>query len=284
MKDSKNRIPGGEDTPESLPTEYTDGFPVRLAGDHSVVLGSMQRQGKREYQEDSCGFSELTDDGFAFRNGLLAVLSDGMGGLSNGKEVSRFTVDALTGAFNEAPASFADSGSLRRAAETVNTAVCRRYSPDGRITAGATLVAALLRGDAMHWLTVGDSRIYLKRGGRLYQVNEDHDYLNRLLEGVMEGGVTEAEAFGNPQKDALVGCIGNPALIADRSRRALTLAPGDIVLLCSDGVYNALPPEELCGLLAPDAQRAADRMAQAVEAYGYAHQDNYTAVIISFLQ
>ena len=282
MNESTNRIPSFETVLEKLRSEHPDGFPVSLPEWHSVVLGSMQEQGKREYQEDSCGCSELSDGGFALRNGILAVLSDGMGGLSNGKEVSLFTVGSLIGAFNGSPDSFADGMSLRKAAETINETVCRQFSPDGKITAGATLVAALLRGETMHWLSIGDSRIYLKRGGKLYQINEDHDYLNRLLDSVIDGGVTEEEAFGNAQKDALVGCIGNPEFIADQSVTALPLSPGDVILLCSDGVYNALSAEEINGLLTPDAQRAADRIEQAVQAYQYSYQDNYTAIVLAY--
>ena len=282
MKENENRISAYEEVLEQMRATHADGFPARLPGGHSVVLGSTLKQGKREYQEDSCGFSELSDGSFALNNGILAVLSDGMGGLANGKEVSSFTVGAMIGAFNEAPRSFVDGQSLRQAAETINEAVCRKFSPDGKITAGATLVAALLRGSTMHWMSIGDSRIYLKRGGRLYQINEDHDFLNRLLDGVINGAVTEEDAFGNAQKDALVGCIGNPVFISDQSSRALTLFSGDIILLCSDGIYNALSTEEINDLLTPETQRAADRMARAVEAYQYAYQDNYTAIIISF--
>ena len=154
---------------------------IRL-GDGSVLrMGNAQHQGRRPYQEDSCGYSNLSDAALIAQKGVLAVLADGMGGLANGKEVSTATVRGMIDFFNSYSAVCRGGSDLLRRAAQVNEEICRTYCPTGKVEAGSTLVCAQIMHGRLHWLCIGDSRMYLRRGGMLYQINEDHDYLNQLM-------------------------------------------------------------------------------------------------------
>ncbi|MCR4615841.1 MAG: serine/threonine-protein phosphatase [Clostridiales bacterium] len=253
-------------------------------GDGSVLrLGNAQHQGRRPYQEDSCGYSNLSDTVLTSQKGVLAVLADGMGGLSKGKEVSTAVVRGMIDYFNQHNTVCSGGSDLLNRAETVNDEICRKYCPSGRVESGSTLVCAQIFNHRLHWLCVGDSRLYLCRGEMMYQINEDHDYLNQLLqEAILEDG-SVSEAFSDPQKDVLVRCMGNRDLsFADASSDGLKLQNGDKLLLCSDGVYNALPLQTINTLMKLPPQSAAQCIADAVVAQKIRSQDNLTIVIIQY--
>lgn len=246
-------------------------------------LGNAQHQGRRPYQEDSCGYSDLSNEQVLNSKGVLAVLADGMGGLSNGKEVSTTVVSQMLDFFNLPNTSCYNGNHLLSQAERINDGICRRFCPDGSIKAGSTLVCAMINNGLLHWLCIGDSRLYLKRNGMLYQVNEDHDYLNRLLGEVIDGDISVEEAFNDPQKDVLVSCFGNAELPeSDCSLSGLALESGDVIVLCSDGVYNAIPSELLNQLLETDPQNAAQSIESAVLSQGFETQDNLTVIVVSY--
>lgn len=260
---------------KSLKVDLPDGSFLRF--------GNMQHQGRREYQEDSYGYSNLINSELIDKKGVLAVLADGMGGLANGKDVSSYTVSAMIEYFNS-PETLCRNGShLRQWAEAINKTICGRYSADGKIHAGSTIVCAMIKDGTLHWLSVGDSRIYLKRKDKLYQINEDNDYLNRLLGEAIFDETSVSSAFRDPQKDVLVSCIGNPNLSEfDFSIDGMELQSGDKILICSDGVYNALPKLMLSELLENDPHTSAQRICDSVLNQNIRTQDNFTAIVISY--
>ncbi|MBQ3149833.1 MAG: serine/threonine-protein phosphatase [Clostridia bacterium] len=254
-----------------------------LADGSVLMLGNAQHQGKRPYQEDSCGYSDLGNSELMNSKGILAVLADGMGGLANGKEVSSTLVSRLLELFNRPDTVCTGGADLYEWARRINDEICSRFCPDGSIKAGSTLVCALITGGILHWICVGDSRLYLKRNSRIYQVNEDHDYLNDLLSRAICGEISVDEAFSDPQKDVLVSCFGNEQMPrVDYSVSGFSLQSGDRLLLCSDGVYNAIPTELINQLLDKDPQTAAESIETAVLNQGFANQDNLTAIVISY--
>ncbi len=254
---------------------------VELDSGVNIHVGNAQHRGARPYQEDSCGFSALTADAIN-EKGILAVLADGMGGLENGKAVSEKTVAEFVGWFNEN--SCCDGGvDLKLFAEQLNEAICREFCPDGRITSGTTLVCAMVKNGELHWLCIGDSRLYLKRGARMYQINEDHDYLNMLLSDVLSGAMTMEEALSEPQKDSLVGCIGKCDLTSfEYSRKGLKLEDGDKIVLCSDGVYNGISYEAFNNFLESEPQTAAEKIAREVIKSKNPCQDNLTVMVMGY--
>jgi protein phosphatase len=137
--------------------------------------------------------------------------------------------------------------------------------------------------DKLFWACVGDSRIYLFRNGYLYQLNEDHDYKNKLLKEYIDGFGTLDAAFSDPQRDSLTSYIGNPDMpFIDTNKLSFSLQKGDKVMLCSDGIYNSVSNFELIKRLKDDPQLASERIAQDVLDKKISTQDNLTVMIINF--
>ena len=248
----------------------------------TVTLGNAQHEGKRPYQEDSFGFSDISQEK-TIKKGVLAVLADGMGGLTNGKQVSTGVVGALLDWFNNDNTLCENSIDIKRTVEAINGDIARSCSADGRVLAGSTLASVLIKGDEMSWLCVGDSRVYLKRDGKLHIVNEDHDFLNDLLEMYINGECALSDAFGEVQKDSLVNCIGKPQITNfDYNKKAFKLCDGDIIVLCSDGIYNAFTSEEFNELIGSDAMQSAAHIRDTVLSKNFSNQDNLTVLVLSY--
>ncbi|MCH5212199.1 MAG: serine/threonine-protein phosphatase [Oscillospiraceae bacterium] len=254
---------------------------IPIDHDLTVKLGNAQHQGKRDYQEDSFGFSD-TDDEFVMQKGMLAVLADGMGGLSNGKAVSGRVVSDMLEWFNQRSEECRDGNDIKDRVLIINKNICSIFCDDGTVKSGSTIVTAFIKHRKLHWLCIGDSRIYLKRGGRIYQINEDHDFLNQLLGEAIRDGESVASAFEDPQKDRLVSCIGKSDLNCfDYSKKGFSIQANDKIMLCSDGVYNALTAEELNVLLESEPMRAAENIKNEVVGKSFPGQDNLTVIVIA---
>ncbi|MBP9988092.1 MAG: protein serine/threonine phosphatase 2C family protein [Ruminococcus sp.] len=255
---------------------------ITLNNGHSLKIGVAQNQGKRPYQEDSYGFSNLSNPQLIQSKGVLSVLADGMGGLSNGKQVSTMAVSGLIDYFNMPDSICSNGEQLFGQIKNVNSEVCNRFCPDGKIRAGSTLVSALIYNETLHWSCVGDSRLYLNRDGKLYQINEDHDYLNQLIEEAVMEDTDISAAFNDKQKDVLVSCIGSEKIKGDNSLNGIPLISGDRIMLCSDGIYNALPLSAINSLLNQPPQAAAENIESSVVAQGFKTQDNLTVIVLLF--
>lgn len=247
-----------------------------------IAIEKLHEQGRRKNQQDSFFVSpeeetparELIEQG----PGLLAVVGDGMGGLSNGDQVSQTAVTAIANSF----------ASLRGSPEEVlltlltraNAAVNDMLGPDGLYSGGSTLVMALLREGRFHYLSVGDSRVCLCRDGALFQLNREHVFRDELYLRAVNGETSVREALSHPQSAGLTSFLGMGQLkYADLPAQSIPIRPGDVFILMSDGVYNAVPEEELAGLLSR-GPGAAEALRAAIEDRDYSNQDNYTAVIL----
>ena len=269
--------PGAEEAPHAIE--------VKLAG-HSLRLGNAQGIGARPYQEDAFGFSNWEDAGFLQRSGLLAVVADGMGGLEQGNAASNAAVRAFIGAYEGKTPNESTPEGLLRALHEANRAVlgvARKAGAEGNV--GTTLVAVVVHEGALHWVSVGDSRIYLARGGQLAQLTEDHVYASHLAREVARGAISKDEAESHPEREALTSFVGLRDLEEiERSTKAFPLQPGDFVLLCSDGVYKNMTDAEVAGPLQGDPQTASENLVQAVLAKQDRHQDNLTVVVLAYRQ
>lgn len=211
--------------------------------------------------------------------GLLAVVADGMGGLSDGDKVSQAAVGAMLDGFCAAPGD--GQLALLELLQKANLAVNRLLGAENLSKSGSTLAAALIRGGRFHWLSVGDSRIVLLRGGALIQLNREHIYKNELLLSAVNGQESFASALSRPKAAGLTSYLGMGRLKhVDIPAAPVEVLPGDVFVLMSDGVYNALDERELISALSRPAHSAADEIKRAVTAKGYRTQDNFTAVII----
>ncbi len=209
------------------------------------------------------------EDAFIDRAPLFAV-ADGMGGAQAGEIASAIAVETLAAAGDEP---------LAAAAERANARIfALAQANDERAGMGTTLTAFRLRGAQAEFVHIGDSRAYLLRGGRLEQLTEDHSLVGQWLR---EGAITPEEAAVNRYRSVLSRALGTePEAAVDRF--VCDLAPGDVVLLCSDGLSGSVPHERLAEVLAgPDADEATHVLVRDAKNHG--GHDNITVVVVQVL-
>lgn len=247
---------------------------VREIGE--IGVEKLHQQGARKSQQDC--FS-VSPDELRSTHGLLAVVADGMGGLSDGDKVSQAAVTAMMNGF------YTTLGSPERVLPVLlgmaNRAVNALLGPDGVYKSGTTLIAGLIRDGAFHYLSVGDSYICLLRGGELIQLNRHHIFRDELIVRGINGEGNFQDALEHPKAAGLTSFLGMGELkYVDMPAQPVHILPGDKFILMSDGVYNALSIQELTEALSTDAG-AAEALHERISAKAYSNQDNYTAVILS---
>ena len=241
----------------------------------ALTVEKLHEQGARPGQQD-CFFVSPAEE----TAGLLAVVADGMGGLSDGDKVSQAAVSAMAQGFYHTQGT--PQQVLLRLAERANSAVNRLLGEDGAYRSGSTLTAGLIRGGAFHYLSIGDSRVCLYRRGVLYQLNREHVYRNELYIRYVNGEETLEGAAGHPKAAGLTSFLGMGQLkYIDLPAEPVAVLPGDRFVLMSDGVYNALTQQELTAALSQGPGQTAQALDNAIRAKGYQNQDNYTAVILN---
>jgi PPM family protein phosphatase len=214
-----------------------------------------------------------TFDGAA---GVLLAVSDGLGGANAGEVASSMSIrEVLHGLRSSGGDASPVEERLRtviaRASEEVRLAGER----PGRDGMGATLTAVLIENDRAYLAQIGDSRAYLLRQRKLRQLTHDQTYVQSLVDA---GAMTKEQAETSPRKNIVLQAMGQDDPVrADVGH--LALAPGDRLLLCSDGLTNELADDRIAQLLGgeADVERAAAALIAAARRSGA--RDNVTAVV-----
>lgn len=176
----------------------------------------------------------------------LAVVCDGMGGAKSGNVASRLATDVFIREVKRTWNASLDDDALRRmlvdAVELANRAVYEHAQLSEDFSGmGTTLVAAFVKTDLAIAVNVGDSRAYLLREQGVTRITEDHSVVQLM---VRRGEITEEEARTYPGKNLITRAVGTePRVSCDVF--TLRVAPGDAILLCSDGLSNLLTDQEL---------------------------------------
>ena len=200
-----------------------------------------------------------------------------MGGHQGGDIASRLIVSSLA----ELPAEEgfeARLASVRQCLHWLN----RRLGQELTVTAGrrdsimgSTVVALLLQGDRAACIWAGDSRCYLWREQRLYQLSRDHSLMQKLID---EQQMSVEQARSHPAANALTRAVGASERLSLEVLE-LQVYPGDVFLLCSDGLYQELTRNALCRALSLAApQVALQRLFE--DALDGEARDNLTAVVV----
>ena len=242
-----------------------------------ISYGQLQNIGKRANQQDSMAVLEI--DG-----GLLAVVADGMGGLRNGELVSQRIVQTLSMEAKRLRTNQLQ-GNMLPLVSRANDEVNRLLGPNGLYKSGSTMVAAVADLNQLSWVSVGDSRIYLYRAGKLLQLNREHNYEADLLIQAVNHQISFQEAWNHPKKASVSSFLGMGNLkYVDEMQSPVRTVKGDRFLLCSDGVYNALNDRQIERILAEnrDPDQAAQKLEEAVLRAGNIHQDNFSAAILCY--
>lgn len=246
-------------------------------------------------QIDACGQSDVgkvrdhNEDYLKIDRELgLHVVCDGMGGHAAGEVASETAANVIHAFLREHRHELDgfDGSELasQRVADLLNQAVIHASktvfevaaSDKGKHGMGTTCVVLLTRGDKGFMASVGDSRLYLCRDGRLYQLSTDHNFMN---EAVAQGLMTLEQAAQSPHANVLTRAVGTqPSVCADML--VFDILPGDTYLLCSDGLHEyTRDPEELCALLSLDSVKEIPPrlIEKALEGGGH---DNITALVV----
>lgn len=244
-----------------------------------VVFGQASDPGKiRTNNEDSMGSFIPSSRHQARSHGYLFAVADGVGGMDLGEVASATAVSVLTEEFEKAQSGAMLISLLPRLVQFANAAVHdRTLAPEFRGKKMATtLVACALRHDQAIVSHVGDSRCYLVRNGNAKQITQDHTWVNeqRKLGMISAGEVAESES-----RHVLIRSLG-PEMFVSPDTTALTLRPGDVLVLCSDGLHDEMPESTIAKIVAQNKNIediARELVARAVEIDG---NDNTTAQVI----
>jgi len=198
---------------------------------------------QRENNEDAFGYWEPEEDEEFARKGRLAIVADGMGGYEGGQEASHLAVDTLISIYRDRVAPNPQQA-LNEAILAAHERV-REYGfahPHLR-GMGTTCTAIVVAGETLHYVHVGDTRLYLVRHGELRQITRDHSYVGRLVES---GVISREEAERHPQRNILTAALGTSAdLIMDSPGLPEQLRPGDALIVCSDGLWGQVHDREI---------------------------------------
>lgn len=219
------------------------------------------------------------EDAFVCEPPLFAI-ADGMGGAQAGELASRLAAAAI----EEAGAGPGDEEGVAGAVRTANARIFELSLTDPAVAGMGTTATVALVDEHAETLTlahVGDSRAYRLRDGILEQLTTDHSLVAEL---VRTGRLTEAEAAVHPHRSVITRALGTEADV-EVDTRTLELAPGDLVLLCSDGLSAMVPDDAIARLLdesGRDPYVAADALVRAANAAG--GDDNVTVVVFELVE
>jgi serine/threonine protein phosphatase PrpC len=190
----------------------------------------------------------------------IMLVFDGMGGHSDGAKAAEIGLNVIKDLFTSSSLPIFDpQGFLYMAMSRAHDEVVRigvDLAVDFRPR--ATCAVCLIQESGSWWGHIGDSRIYQMREGQLITRSRDHSHVEILIQ---EGAITEAEALDHPMRNFVECCIGGDAPVPDMSiTRKQPLAPGDVLLACSDGLWSGMTDEEIADMATRPANSLADNL------------------------
>jgi PPM family protein phosphatase len=231
---------------------------------------------ERENNEDRYSYWEPSTDEQFRQKGRLALLADGMGGYEGGQEASRIAIEVVESTYANSPGEARSVllEGFQAAHYRIQEQAARNPALHGM---GTTCTAAALVKDHLYYAHVGDSRLYLVRDSSISRLTHDHSYVSRLVEN---GVISPEEAESHPQRHILTAALGaGAAVVPDSPEQPLALQAGDILLLCSDGLWSQLPEKELeDAVQAENLDRACHKMVDLAKKRG--GPDNITVQVL----
>jgi protein phosphatase len=236
------------------------------------------------YQESHIGGRKVNQDrmGYSFtRDAVLLVLADGMGGHIMGEMAAAIATQTIGNHFQQQahpmigrPERFLEESFLA-AHQEIHKFRANNNLPE---TPRTTIVACLIQSGQAYWAHCGDSRLYWMRNGQILLRTKDHSRIETLI---AQGKIDPSERHSHPDRNKLFNCLGAPnAPIVELSRRA-TLQPGDLMLLCSDGLWSVLPDHVLAQRLHElTIVRAVPELVRNAADIGGKQSDNVTALAL----
>ncbi|MDR1210231.1 MAG: serine/threonine-protein phosphatase [Clostridiales bacterium] len=230
--------------------------------------------GRRGEQQDSAFCQAEGDSAFA-------VVCDGMGGMELGRAAGAAAVERMRSLYASKRADETFAEFFTNAVDTLDERVRALGGAGGSgLSAGTTIVAAAAEKDKLFWLSVGDSRLYIIRGGSVARATRDHNYYY-ILDRMRREGVIDEKRYitESARGERLISYIGMGGVqMFDVNDSPFTLAPGDIILLCSDGLCRAFSDGEIARLVS--GREPEDALRALFDESGAAFGDNATCVVV----
>jgi len=245
-------------------------------------IGVSSVAGTRHYQQDRALYTIDKK-----RGRVIAVLCDGMGGMTNGELASEYCSTTFIKSIQEDDPEWSDIPIYLKCIvrKMDNRVSCFTDENNRKIDTGTTFIACCINQNEMYFVSVGDSRIYVLEDNNIRQITRDQNYSLKLEAMVAAGIITEQQAKEDPSKDALISYIGiGHAELVDVNISPLRLAQGSIILLCSDGITKLLSDAHIKDIILKyssyPATHIARKLTDEATAMRKNSQDNTTAVII----
>lgn len=251
-----------------------------------IEVGCYTIIGDRKSQQDTMRYAWKGDDT------VLAVVCDGMGGMSGGERASRKAVDVIFKNFadNFVAEETQYSEWMKRAFVEADKAVAALTDEEGNILhAGSTVVGVLIKNNRMYWASAGDSVIYYLNILGIRTVTRMHNYNLRLEQLLNSGKITVEEAKQesmNGRGEALISFLGIGGLpIVDSGSQPVLMGVGDVIVLASDGLYKSLTTVQIQAIVDESGGNmsiAAERLCKEAQRLGECKQDNTTVIAIRY--
>jgi len=236
------------------------------------------------YQESHIGSRKVNQDrmGYSFtRDALLLVLADGMGGHLRGEAAATVALQTIATLFQQQAAPYVKKPqrfleeALHAAHRDIHLYRAAQQMPE---TPRTTIVACLIQHNTATWAHCGDSRLYWMRDGQILARTRDHSHVESLI---AKGMALPSERATHPDRNKLYNCLGADTPPRVEIAGGAGMLPGDVVLLCSDGLWSMLPDGELARQLhAQTVARAVPDILQAALKAAGDMSDNVTALAI----
>lgn len=238
-----------------------------------IQVGQANRLGNRASNQDRCLLARREDV-------ALLVVADGMGGHARGDLAAQTCIDTFDQHFRDHQVMDNPQQFLRDAFRDAHRSIQRvGQAQQPPIRPLTTAVACLVQDGTAIWAHVGDSRAYLLRAGKVELRTRDHTRVAAMVEA---GLITEQQARLHPLRNHVSLCLGGtPQPPPVTLSPTIYLNPGDVLLLCSDGLWSAVSEKTLLSNLAEaDLGQGIEALAEAAEQASYPQSDNVSGVAL----
>ena len=232
----------------------------------------------RERNEDRCGAFEPSDPQVMQERGILFVVADGMGGHAAGDVAAQIAIDTMNDTYFSGEWTTAEE-KLRDALVTANEAILSAAREGGRHGMGAASVAVAILGDRAVVGHLGDCRGYLVQSGSITRLTSDHSWVQERMDA---GRLTADEARVHPYRNVLTRALG-AEVDAQPEVNEIQLRAGQVIVLCSDGLWGQTDDEELAQVIASSHDAAAAARGLVDLALARGGPDNISVIVIRAL-
>jgi serine/threonine protein phosphatase PrpC len=249
-------------------------------GNIQLTIGALADRGGRDYQEDAHWWADPYESGYDYaRKGYLFIVADGVGGYEAGEVASGLAVQVIPQRYYSHPSPDV-LDALADAILAANREIYQRAGGNAQ-GMGTTVACAVVRGREVYVAHAGDSRVYLLHRQQLYRLTEDHSW---VAEEVRAGRLTEDEALVHPRRNVITRALGKkPRVDPDVFQFAEPVERGDVLFLCTDGLYDVVSESDIqYGLLQHEPQAACEELInQAKVNSAVDNLDNLTALVVA---